>query len=345
MTIHFLTTQNNDLLSGIVHYNEKIAEYFILKGYNTKTYNITDSLTFPEEDQLLQLLVEAKKNLLKDIVIAEGEVMTSFPETIKKLAPLCKLIALVHIPQAFNPHNSVYTREIISKLETEILTYAHKVVTGNHYTADLLLNFFQLGSKLKVILPGIGPTPRKTQYPESPTKIICIANFSLSSDYTTIFRSLAALKQYNWNLDCYGDTSITTEHISELKSLVKRIGLINRIHFYNYNKSELSDLLINSDLMVNPISFDSIGMIVMEALSHGIPVITTTGTGHPQFLKSSTCQFFAPGNVYSLQCLFENLFEEPSFYKKLCHHSSQFHLQTLRWEHTINEFETIFEEL
>jgi len=62
--------------------------------------------------------------------------------------------------------------------------------------------------------------------------------------------------------------------------LTKDMGLENNVHFVNYcSKTELSNYYKAADIFVLPTRYDSWGLVVNEAMSYGLPVVTTDCCG------------------------------------------------------------------
>lgn len=68
-------------------------------------------------------------------------------------------------------------------------------------------------------------------------------------------------------------------HESELKQMVTRLGLRERIKFIGPLFGEdKTDAFTSADLFILPSHSENFGVVVIEALYHGVPVITTKGT-------------------------------------------------------------------
>jgi glycosyltransferase involved in cell wall biosynthesis len=104
---------------------------------------------------------------------------------------------------------------------------------------------------------------------------------------------------------------------------------------------ELSAAYLDAELFILPSVFETYGMVLTEALAHGVPVVTTTGGGIPETVPSAMGKFFNPGDVYGLHSILESLFENPVQYGKLAFEASKYHLQAHSWEESIEAFEKL----
>jgi glycosyltransferase involved in cell wall biosynthesis len=90
-------------------------------------------------------------------------------------------------------------------------------------------------------------------------------------------------------------------HLTEVLSRIKDLGLKDRVQYVG----ELSDdakwsFYANADLFVLPSFTENFGVVVAEALSVGLPVITTTGTPW-QDLETHNCGWWVPPTVDGLK--------------------------------------------
>jgi L-malate glycosyltransferase len=67
---------------------------------------------------------------------------------------------------------------------------------------------------------------------------------------------------------------------NQLKALAIELGLENKVLFYGHaNKDEIAELLYNSDLLVLSSKYETFGVVIIEAFSAGIPVVSTACGG------------------------------------------------------------------
>jgi glycosyltransferase involved in cell wall biosynthesis len=59
-------------------------------------------------------------------------------------------------------------------------------------------------------------------------------------------------------------------------------------------KAELSDIYSRADALVFPSLVEGFGMVITEAMAHGLPVITTSHTAAPELITSGTDGFIVP---------------------------------------------------
>lgn len=90
------------------------------------------------------------------------------------------------------------------------------------------------------------------------------------------------------------------DYPSLLRRKVERLGLESRVEFTGEVSGEVKEnLFAESDLLVAPSYSENFGMVIAEALAHGIPVIAGKGTPW-QGLQTRECGFWVENDAASL---------------------------------------------
>lgn len=61
--------------------------------------------------------------------------------------------------------------------------------------------------------------------------------------------------------------------------LAKKLGIENRVRFYS-GRDDIPDFLFSSDLLIHPARQEAAGIVLIEALAAGVPVIVTSVSGY-----------------------------------------------------------------
>jgi UDP-glucose:(heptosyl)LPS alpha-1,3-glucosyltransferase len=90
-------------------------------------------------------------------------------------------------------------------------------------------------------------------------------------------QSLAALPA-----EILADTRLVVigqSHPAEFVALAKQLGVQDRVHFLG-GRNDVFDWMLAADLLVHPARSESAGMILLEALTAGLPVLATDACGY-----------------------------------------------------------------
>ncbi len=345
MNIHFLIPGDINLLRGNYVYNKRIAEGLKALGHQVIIHHLPDDFPFPSDASLQQCRQIMGAIPQAEPVIIDNLVFGVIPDILEDFYLQKPIIALVHITLSADPNLTAYQREMVLNLEKKAQEFATKFIVSSPYTANLLTTAGIEKNQIYVIIPGVDNYPQKKNYPEKPSKLLSIANFTSNQGHLTLIKALTALKNKDWELHCYGNLSFDEEYVTELQMMIRRNGLKEKVWIHDpVSGKELSDVYLNSDLFIHASNFETYGMSVVDALAHGIPVITSTGGGICETVPAKMGQYFNPGDVYVLQTIIEELFENPQLYKTLYTEASTYHNQANSWQKSIDLFELTLKE-
>lgn len=110
-----------------------------------------------------------------------------------------------------------------------------------------------------------------------------------------LLEAWAALQPKNWVLEIAGPDE--GGHKAEVAALIETLGLSDDVSFLGaLNKTETSNAYRAADMFVLPTHSENFGMVVTEALAHGLPVLTTKGAPWSE-LESERCGWWVPPTV------------------------------------------------
>lgn len=110
-----------------------------------------------------------------------------------------------------------------------------------------------------------------------------------------LLEAWAALRPADWALEIAGPDE--GGHKAEVAALIETLDLTDDVSFLGaLNEAETSDAYRAADLFVLPTHSENFGMVVTEALAHGLPVLTTKGAPWSE-LESERCGWWVPPTV------------------------------------------------
>jgi glycosyltransferase involved in cell wall biosynthesis len=110
-----------------------------------------------------------------------------------------------------------------------------------------------------------------------PLKILFLGNIIPRKGLHTLIDALGGLPHHAWHLTVVGDLAFAPQYVTEVKQQVGRLSLTGKIDFLgSVTDSELFHYLIDSHLLVVPSSYEGFGIVYLEAMGFGLPVIGST---------------------------------------------------------------------
>lgn len=118
--------------------------------------------------------------------------------------------------------------------------------------------------------------PERSWMPEGRLRLLFIGRLDPKKGIENLLRALTMLD---------GDVLLTicgageSGYVLSLKELVRQLGLSSKVHFLGHvDGDKKSRVFWNSDVSVVPSFTENFGMVVVESLAHGVPVISSRGT-------------------------------------------------------------------
>lgn len=149
-----------------------------------------------------------------------------------------------------------------------------------------------------VIYDGIDTDPPPPEFPdirrelglERDTKMICsVARVAPQKDFITLSRAAAAVvRNYpNVRFVVVGDhlnLSEHRDHYANVKQALDENGLASYFIFTGF-RTDVASFLSNADLFVLCTHFEGLPLVILEAMSHGLPVVATAVDGIPEIIQ------------------------------------------------------------
>jgi glycosyltransferase involved in cell wall biosynthesis len=309
-------------------------------------HSLPEDFPFSSEKSLSQCKQTVETIPPGEPVVIDNNIFGVIPELLQNLYKQNPVVALVHVTFTSDENLTAYQREMILDLERKAQSYASKFIASNTYASAALTREGIDKGKVITIIPGVDHFPLKKNYPESPSALLSLADFVRHNGHVNMIKALTALKSKEWHLHCYGDLTLDTDYVEELRVLIRRCELQDRITLHPaLSGKALSDAYLKADLFIHPVNFEAYSKEVIEALAHGIPVVASSGGGNSEIIPAKMGKLFKPEVVYVMQTIIDELLDNPVLYKNLAGEASKYHQQAHSWKQSINQFEEVILKL
>ncbi|MFC4783376.1 glycosyltransferase family 4 protein [Nocardioides sp. MAHUQ-72] len=255
--------------SGGNTYDRRVCDGLGALGWTVRELRVPG--TWPRPDQVAR---DALADLLAgvpdgEVVLADGLVACAAPESLPAAATRLRLVVLVHLPLGLgSPAASVRAAE------RAVLTSADLVVTTSAWTRRWLLEHEGLAAaRVRVVSPGadVGVAA-----PGSARggRLLCVGAVTSVKGHDVLLQALGRTADLPWCCLCVGALDLDPGFVDRLSHQVRELGLGDRVHLAGPRTGPaLEDAFARTDLLVLPSRTETWGMVVTEALAHGIPVL------------------------------------------------------------------------
>jgi glycosyltransferase involved in cell wall biosynthesis len=154
----------------------------------------------------------------------------------------------------------------------------------------------------------------------------------------------ARLKPPGWILQIAGPDEVG--HQAQLEKLVSAAGLNEHVSFLGpVDETRKRGLFRDAELFVLPSHSESFGMAIAEALAHGLPVLTTTGTPWAKLLEHDCGWWVTPTVEAMVGALRDATSRDGNMLRAMGMKGRALVTTEFRWDWVARQFAFAYEEL
>ncbi|UQI41635.1 glycosyltransferase [Vreelandella venusta] len=263
---------------------------------------------FPDADDEAAQALASALSVLQDRsrVIIDGLAMGALPDVVADHAERLDITALLHHPLGDEQGLNELDQQRFHRSELRGLAHVHRVIVTSRFTerrVTALAKQYALpfGAPISVVEPGVERAPvSPAAQPNEPIRLLCVATLTPRKGQDILVQALAGVERGHWRCDCFGgarDAAFT----ERVQTLIDNHQLGDWITLHGEcDAATLEAAYQNAHALVLPSWYEGYGMVVTEALAHGLPVITTTGGALQDTLPKGAGISVAPGDAQAL---------------------------------------------
>jgi glycosyltransferase involved in cell wall biosynthesis len=192
---------------------------------------------------------------------------------------------------------------------------AGRVIVLTQFWRDYYSSILNMPAERVLLLPNPADLPRSIpdRSRRKGLRILFLGRIGTRKGAYDLIRAFAALPESvgtccHLTLAGDGDTRAA-------QALAQELGCAKRVAIPGWiGKSAVERLLVDSDVLVLPSYAEGMAMAVVEAMSWGLPVVTTSVGGAGEFLEQGrNCLLVAPGDVGGIRDAITDLARDPEY--------------------------------
>ena len=189
---------------------------------------------------------------------------------------------------------------------------ADAYIAASSFTKQSLVNIGANPDKITIAPYGVDlhnyPYYERRLKTNEPLSFVFVGNYTQRKGIHYMLMACKALQDagYNFNLKMTGRSKLNIEYINSF-------GLRNLSINYKLSHSELINLLHSSDIFLFPSLCEGFAFVIVEAMSTGLPVISTTRTAGNDIIRNGIEGFtIKPSNVEEIVEKMKYFIDNPS---------------------------------
>lgn len=317
-TLHVVVPGALDTPTGGFVYDRKLVEGLRQRGRDVRVHELPPGWPKPDTETYAQAAGLFETLPANALVIVDGLALGVLPEVAARHGGRLKLIALVHHPLAEETDLSDAERIALRRSERAALAHVRHVVTTSAFTADALLDYDVTAPNLTVAPPGVAPADAALGSPGPGLTLLSVGAVIPRKGYDVLLHALVGLTHCQWHLEVVGSETLAPRHATGIQRLVEQLGLGSRVTFHGELTGDcLARAYRGADLFVLASHYEGYGMVLTEAVSHGLPVVATAGGAVPFTLPEGSGLLAPPGDVTGLRAALARVMDESELRARL----------------------------
>jgi len=200
----------------------------------------------------------------------------------------------------------------------------------------------KLSQRKTYIINNTVPKLLKNPY-DMKSKVITFMGFIGSRK--GVFDLLEAIKDLNGTYDYHLEICGSGEEV-KLKNKIIENNLQSVTTFHGWIGSKEKDIILRrTSIFILPSYDEGFPMVLLEAMSYGIPVISTPVGGIPELVEKENGFLIKPGDIYSLKEKIQFLLEHSNIREQISINNYNTINQKFSMDYTFNRLEMIYDEL
>lgn len=216
-------------------------------------------------------------------VLVDGLIASLLPEVLAPAARRLRLVVLSHL--AFGlAGGTAADREA----ERASLRAADLVVTTSAHSRERLLTAYEIApSRVRVATPGVDEAqPVRVSPPGS--RLLCVGAMTPVKGQDLLLEALSAVRPDHWHCTFVGPLDRDPACAAEIAARAGAAGISDRVTFTGaLAGARLDAAFASADVLLVPSRYETFGMVVLEALARGLPVIASDVGGLPEALGTT----------------------------------------------------------
>jgi glycosyltransferase involved in cell wall biosynthesis len=269
--------------SGGNNYDRRVCAGLAESGWDVRIATVAGA--WPAYDYVARADLARVLSAIPDgeTVLIDGLIASPAATPLLSHARRLRLVVLLHMPLATaldERHDTAAKRS-----ERAVLGVATAVVVTSEWSRrQVLMRFAIPPGRVRVARPG---ADRADVAPGDAAggHLLCVGAIGRHKGQDLLVQALADLAQQLWKCVFVGPLDRDPGFVEQLRTRIAQLGLAGRIRLAGtLTGAALESAYATADVLVVPSRSETYGMVVTEALAHGLPVVATATGGLPEAL-------------------------------------------------------------
>ena len=271
--------------TGGYGYDRRLLALLPAQGIRPRLIAWPDGFPFPDAQAREAAASSLAALAAGSLVLIDGLAFGALPDLAEQEGRRLRLIALVHHPLALESGLAAESQRLLLESERQALRHACGVVATSVTTAECLVADYGVPrARIHVARPGTDPVqipPRGAR--RDPPHLLSVGAVIPRKGYDLLIAALARQAGQGWQASIVGSLARDPACVAALRHQIAAAGLQPRVALAG-EVADLAPYYAAADLFVLASRHEGYGMVLAEALQHGLPIIASRAGAIPELV-------------------------------------------------------------
>ena len=308
----------------------------------------------------LLILIHLGDLVIEDQFFSPYLILTNF---VCKFIRRGNILVIVHHFDRYNSQEyGSYPKTMLSYplgviREISSVFFADYIVTNSQFNQQEILSIRSMEENtIKILPPGLDREKLKINL-ENKTEsilqdnkssiILCIGHCIPRKGIIYLIEAFSKINRQNFKLYIVGKTDKNIQYYNKVQSLIEQLELSQEIYLLNrVEQKTLISLYSQAEFFVLPSLKEGFGIVLLEAMYYGLPIITTNVSAIPELvIDGENGLLVNPSDANDLAKALSILIENPDLRQKMSKNGRQRIEEGYYWEQTKSQFLSVVQKL
>ncbi|MGH6945122.1 MAG: glycosyltransferase family 4 protein [Geminicoccaceae bacterium] len=297
--VHLVVPGALDQRTGGYVYDRRMVEGLRAAGREVVVHELAGSFPFADEAARRAAGAALRRMAKGGLPVIDGLALPAFEKALALLPR--RWFALVHHPLALETGLSAADAARLRALEGELLAPAARIIVTSPQTRRDLEDYRVDPARVGVVLPGTEPADLARGSGGPGLALLCIASLTPRKGHLVLLEALAGLEDLDWRLVCVGSAERDPPTGRAVRAAIEAHALGARVSLIGEQPEErLAPFYDAADLFVLASHHEGYGMVLADALAHGLAVVSTTAGAIPDTVPADAGLLVPPADPGAL---------------------------------------------
>ncbi len=254
-------------------YDRRVSQGLGAIGWSVHEHRVAGSWPSPDAAARTSLAGVVAALPTDGLVLIDGLIASAVPDVLAPERDRLRIATLLHLPRGV-------VDPAARAAERIVLAASVAVITPSRWARQWVLDQYDLPSdRVHVAEPGVEVTSSTSGTPGA-NRLLSVGAVTPHKGHDLLVTALAELDDLSWSCQVVGALDTNPDFVAEVRRRAQHVGVTRRLSLRGpLTGDELDAAYVSADVLVVSSRAETYGMVVAEAVAHGLPVIATSVGG------------------------------------------------------------------